>query len=127
MRRVGFEAALRQPASVGPGWAIREPVERVPGAPSILEEQVKGILGRKVGMTQLFDESGEVVPVTVIEAGPCYVTQVKAEDTDGYNAIQVGFEELPERKLTQGQLGHLRKANVPKLRFVREFRYSGTL
>ncbi len=92
------------------------------GALPILEEQVKGILGRKVGMTQLFDESGEVVPVTVIEAGPCYVTQVKAEDSDGYNAIQVGFEELPERKLTQGQLGHLRKANVPKLRFVREFR-----
>ncbi|MDE0079875.1 MAG: 50S ribosomal protein L3 [Caldilineaceae bacterium] len=89
---------------------------------SVVEEHVKGILGRKVGMTQLFDDSGAVVPVTVIEAGPCYVTQVKAEDTDGYNAVQFGFEEVAERKLTKGQLGHLRKANVPKLRFVRELR-----
>ncbi len=83
---------------------------------------MKGILGRKVGMTQLFDDSGAVVPVTVIEAGPCYVTQVKAEDTDGYNAIQVGFDEAPERKLTKGQLGHLKKANTPTLRVLRELR-----
>lgn len=86
---------------------------------------MKGILGRKVGMTQLFDESGDVVPVTVIEAGPCYVTQVKAEDTDGYNAIQVGFEEVPERKLTKGQLGHLKKANLAPMRVVREMRTTG--
>lgn len=93
---------------------------------SVLEEQVKGILGRKIGMTQLFDDSGEVVPVTVIEAGPCYITQVKTEDTDGYNAIQVGFEEVPERKLTKGQLGHLQKASVPVLRVLREVRLLGT-
>lgn len=92
---------------------------------SVLEEQVKGILGRKIGMTQLFDDSGEVVPVTVIEAGPCYITQVKTEDTDGYNAIQVGFEEVPERKLTKGQLGHLQKASVPVLRVLREVRLLG--
>ena len=92
---------------------------------SVLEEQVKGILGRKIGMTQLFDDSGEVVPVTVIEAGPCYITQVKPEDTDGYNAIQVGFEEVPERKLTKGQLGHLQKASVPVLRVLREVRLLG--
>lgn len=85
---------------------------------------MKGILGRKVGMTQLFDQSGEVVAVTVIEAGPCFVTQVKAEDTDGYDAIQVGFDEVPERKLTKGQLGHLKKANTPPLRAVREVRLS---
>jgi len=86
---------------------------------------VKGILGRKVGMTQLFDDSGAVVPVTVIEAGPCYVTQVKAEDTDGYNAIQIGFDETPERKLTKGQLGHLKKSNTPTLRVLREVRLTG--
>ena len=83
---------------------------------------MKGILGRKIGMTQLFDDSGAVAPVTVIEAGPCYVTQVKAEDGDGYNAIQVGFEEVSERKLTKGQLGHLKKANTPTLRVLREVR-----
>ena len=55
---------------------------------------MRGILGRKVGMTQLFDESGAVVPVTIIEAGPCYVTQVKNVDTDGYNAVQIGFDEV---------------------------------
>lgn len=83
---------------------------------------MKGILGKKVGMTQLFDENGVVVPVTVIEAGPCYVTQVKTAETDGYNAIQVGFEEVAERKLTKGQKGHLAKANAPMLRRLHEFR-----
>jgi large subunit ribosomal protein L3 len=86
------------------------------------EESMKGIIGRKVGMTQLFDESGVVVPVTVIEAGPCYVTQVKSQDTDGYNAVQLGYEEVPERKLTKGQKGHLKKANTPTVRRLREFR-----
>ncbi|OUC07318.1 50S ribosomal protein L3, partial [Litorilinea aerophila] len=60
-------------------------------------------------MTQLFDESGVAIPVTVIEAGPCYVTQVKTAETDGYNAVQIGFEEVAERKLTKGQKGHLQK------------------
>jgi large subunit ribosomal protein L3 len=83
---------------------------------------MKGIIGKKVGMTQLFDESGTVVPVTVIEAGPCYVTQVKTVDTDGYNAIQLGFEEVAERKLTKGQKGHLQKAGTPIVRRLREMR-----
>jgi large subunit ribosomal protein L3 len=73
-------------------------------------------------MTQLFDEKGVVVPVTVIEAGPCYVTQVKTVETDGYNAIQLGFEEVVERKLTKGQKGHLQKAGTPTVRRLREVR-----
>jgi large subunit ribosomal protein L3 len=83
---------------------------------------MKGIIGKKVGMTQLFDEKGAVVPVTVIEAGPCYVTQVKTIETDGYNAIQLGFEEVAERKLTKGQKGHLQKAGTPTVRRLREMR-----
>jgi large subunit ribosomal protein L3 len=83
---------------------------------------MKGIIGKKVGMTQLFDASGAVVPVTVIEAGPCYVLQVKTVETDGYNAIQLGFEEVPERKLTKGQKGHIQKAGTPTVRRLREVR-----
>lgn len=83
---------------------------------------MKGILGKKVGMTQLFNEQGVVVPVTVIEAGPCYVTQVKTVETDGYHAIQLGFDEVPERKLTKGQKGHLQKSGAPMVRRVREVR-----
>jgi large subunit ribosomal protein L3 len=87
---------------------------------------VKGILGKKVGMTQLFDESGAAVPVTVIEAGPCYVTQVNVVDTDGYNAVQIGFDEVAERKLTKGEMGHLRKASAPALRHLHEVRLDST-
>jgi large subunit ribosomal protein L3 len=83
---------------------------------------MKGILGKKVGMTQLFDASGVAVPVTVIEAGPCYVTQVKTVESDGYNALQLGFEEVIERKLTKGEKGHLQKAGAPTLRRLREVR-----
>ena len=83
---------------------------------------MRGILGKKVGMTQLFDEQGNVVPVTIIEAGPCYVTQVKTTETDGYHAIQLGFEEVAERKLTKGQRGHLEKSSSPMLRRLREIR-----
>jgi len=85
---------------------------------------MKGILGKKVGMTQIFDEQGIAVPVTLIEAGPCYVTQKKTPDNDGYSAIQMGFEEVPERKLTQSQLGHLKDSKVSPLRYLREFRVS---
>jgi large subunit ribosomal protein L3 len=85
---------------------------------------MRGILGKKVGMTQLFDEKGNIVPVTIIEAGPCYVTQVKTVETDGYNAVQIGYDEVPERKLTKGQLGHLKQAGAPKVRRLRELRYS---
>jgi large subunit ribosomal protein L3 len=83
---------------------------------------MRGILGKKVGMTQLFDEKGNVVPVTIIEAGPCYITQVKTTETDGYNAVQLAFEEVAERKLSKGERGHLQKANAPTLRQVREVR-----
>jgi len=81
-----------------------------------------GILGKKVGMTQLFDEKGEVVPVTVIEAGPCFVTQVKTEVNDGYQAIQLGFEVTKVKRLTKGQQGHLQGNDLPMLRYLRELR-----
>jgi len=87
---------------------------------------MRGILGKKIGMTQLFTDEGAVVPVTVIEAGPCYVTQLKTEETDGYNAVQIGYEEVAERKLTKGQRGHLEKAGAPTLRRLQEIRYVDT-
>jgi large subunit ribosomal protein L3 len=83
---------------------------------------MKGIIGRKVGMTQIFDEKGNVIPVTVIEAGPCWVTQVRTAERDGYVAIQLGFVETKPKRLTQGQIGHLRRNNLPPLRYLREFR-----
>jgi len=97
---------------------------------------MKRMLGKKVGMAQLFDEQGNVVPVTVIEAGPCYVTQIKTQETDGYDAIQMGFDLIKENRLKRPQSGHLGllKTNdkhpvrrefpteVPPLRFLREFR-----
>jgi len=82
----------------------------------------KGILGRKHGMTQIFDEKGEVIPVTVIEAGPCVVVQKKTTETDGYNAIQVGFGDVKEKRLTKPLIGHFKKAGVPFKRYLREFR-----
>jgi large subunit ribosomal protein L3 len=81
-----------------------------------------GILGKKVGMTQIFDEKGEVVPVTVIEAGPCFVTQVKTRERDGYQAVQIGFEETKPKRLTKGQQGHLQQNSLPLLRHLREIR-----
>lgn len=82
-----------------------------------------GIVGRKVGMTQVFDpETGAVTPVTVIEAGPCPVVQVKTEATDGYDAVQLAYEPVAERKLTRGELGHLRKAGLGPHRHLVEFR-----
>ncbi len=83
---------------------------------------MKGILGKKVGMTQIFDERGEVIPVTVIEAGPCYVAQIKSVERDGYSAVQMGFEETKPRRLNKPKLEHLRKGNLPALRHLREFR-----
>jgi large subunit ribosomal protein L3 len=80
---------------------------------------MKGILGKKVGMTQIFDDTGEAIPVTVIEAGPCYVTQIKTEKRDGYEAIQLGFGEA--KRLNKPQRGHLPKG-VPDLRYSREIR-----
>jgi large subunit ribosomal protein L3 len=83
---------------------------------------MKGLIGKKVGMTQLFDDSGKAVPVTVIKAGPCYVTQVRTLDQDGYSAVQLGYEETKPQRLTGGELGHLKKHDLPSLRFLREFR-----
>ncbi len=84
---------------------------------------MKGIVGKKLGMTQLFDpESGVVTPVTVIEAGPCPVVQVRKPETDGYEAIQLAFEPVTERKLTKGELGHLNKAGASAHRHLVEFR-----
>lgn len=80
------------------------------------------MIGKKVGMTQIFDEKGNVVPVTVIEAGPCYVTQIRTAERDGYTAVQLGFVEAKPARLTKGQLGHLQKNNLPALRVLREFR-----
>lgn len=83
---------------------------------------MKGMIGKKIGMTQIFDEKGNAVPVTVIQAGPCYVTQVRAKDRDGYVAVQMGYGETKPSRLTQGQLGHLRRNNLPALKVLREFR-----
>lgn len=85
---------------------------------------MKGLLGRKLGMTRIFDESGKVIPVTVIEAGPCYVTQKKTVENDGYSAIQIGFEETEQRKLTRPEWMRLKKVNLPPLRHLRELRMS---
>ncbi len=82
----------------------------------------KGLIGRKVGMTQIFDEAGAALPVTLIEAGPCYVTQVKTEEKDGYSAVQLGFDEAKPKRLTGGQLGHLKRNDLPPLKVLREFK-----
>lgn len=82
---------------------------------------INGMLGRKVGMMQVFTEKGETVPVTVIAAGPCVVTQIRTAENDGYEAVQIGFEEIPARKLTKPQQGHL-KAAGSLLRYLREFK-----
>ena len=71
----------------------------------------KGIIGRKLGMTQIFDEKGNVIPVTVIEAGPCSVAQVKTTETDGYNAIQLGFGEVKAKHINKPEMGHLLNQN----------------
>jgi large subunit ribosomal protein L3 len=84
---------------------------------------MRGIIGRKLGMTQLFDEeSGRVVPVTVVEAGPCPVVQVKTVETDGYEAVQLAFEPVADRKISKAELGHLAKAQAPAHRHLVEFR-----
>jgi large subunit ribosomal protein L3 len=85
-------------------------------------EMLKGLIGKKIGMTQIFDEAGSSVPVTLIEAGPCYVTQVRTGEQDGYAAVQLGFGEVKPKSLTAGQLGHLKRNSLPPLRFLREFR-----
>lgn len=88
---------------------------------------MKGLLGIKVGMTQIIDDAGVVTPVTVIQAGPCFVTQVKRQVKDGYDAVQLGYGDVKERRLTRGQQGHLgllknNKSGIPPVRHLREFR-----
>ena len=82
----------------------------------------KGIIGKKIGMTQIFDEVGNVIPVTVIQAGPCAVAQKKTVETDGYNAIQLGFMDAKEKHLTKAERGHFEKAGVSLKRHLKEFR-----
>lgn len=85
---------------------------------------MKGILGKKIGMTQIFSETGDMIPVTVIEAGPCVVTQLKTEETDGYKAVQLGFEDQKEQRLTKPAKGHFQKAGVACKKYLGEFRLS---
>ena len=83
---------------------------------------VKAIIGKKAGMTQIFDENGKVIPVTVIEAGPCVVVQKKTEEKDGYEAVQLGFLDVKERKMSKPELGHTKKAGVSPKKHLKEFR-----
>ena len=81
-----------------------------------------GLLGNKIGMTQIFDESGNIIPVTILKVGPCVVTQVKTEGKDGYNSIQLGYSNVSSKSLTQPELGHLQKSNIQPLKYLKEFR-----
>jgi len=83
---------------------------------------IKAIIGKKVGMTQIFDENGKVIPVTVIEAGPCVVVQKKTTENDGYDAVQLGFTDIKENKISKPERGHLKKAKVSAKKYLKEFR-----
>ncbi len=87
---------------------------------------MKGILGKKVGMTQIFNDNGELIPVTVIEAGPCSVVQKKTEEIDGYSAIQLGFKDLKENKVTKPAKGHFDKYGVSPKKYLEEFKVEGS-
>ena len=82
----------------------------------------KGLIGKKIGMTQIFDGTGKVIPVTAIEVGPCVVAQIKTEETDGYNSIQLGFETIKENKVNKPEKGHFTKASIVPTKYLREFR-----
>jgi large subunit ribosomal protein L3 len=81
-----------------------------------------GLLGNKIGMTQIFDESGNIIPVTILKVGPCVVTQVKTIEKDGYDSIQIGYGNVSSKALTQPELGHLQKSNIQPLKYLKEFR-----
>ncbi|MFQ6752058.1 MAG: 50S ribosomal protein L3 [Clostridia bacterium] len=83
----------------------------------------KAIIGRKIGMTQVFAEDGRVEPVTVVEAGPCYVTQIKTKETDGYDSVQIGYGEIKDKNVNKAQTGLFKKANVEAKRILKEFKY----
>ena len=82
----------------------------------------KGLIGRKIGMTQIFDSNGAAIPVTLLEAGPCFVSQVKTDKLDGYSAIQLAFGEVKPNRMTRAELGHLKANNLPPVHVLREFR-----
>jgi large subunit ribosomal protein L3 len=82
---------------------------------------MKGLIGKKLGMAQVFDDAGRLIPVTIIEAGPCFVAQVRTVEKEGYSAVQLGFGEIKSKRLTAGELGHLQKASLAPLRYLREF------
>ncbi len=81
-----------------------------------------GLLGKKIGMTQIFNKMGHVIPVTILKIGPCFITEIKTVDTHGYNAIQVGYEQVTSQKLTQCEIGHLQKNQLPLLKHLKEFK-----
>ena len=81
-----------------------------------------GLLGNKIGMTQIFDESGNIIPVTILKVGPCFVTQIKTKVKDGYDAIQIGYGNVSNKSLTQPELGHLQKSNIQPLKYLKEFK-----
>ena len=81
-----------------------------------------GLLGNKIGMTQIFEKSGNIIPVTILKVGPCVVTQIKTIEKDGYDAIQVGYSNIPSKSLNQPQFGHLQKSNIQPLKYLKEFR-----
>jgi large subunit ribosomal protein L3 len=83
---------------------------------------VTGLLGNKIGMTQIFDESGNIIPVTILKVGPCVVTQLKTQSKDNYNSIQIGYGNKSSKTLNQPELGHLQKSNIQPLRYLKEFR-----
>ena len=83
---------------------------------------IKGLIGRKIGMTQIFDESGRAIPVTLLEAGPCFVSQIKTPETDGYSAVQLAFGAVKPKRLSKAELGHLKVNNLPPVRILREIR-----
>jgi large subunit ribosomal protein L3 len=84
-----------------------------------------GLLGNKIGMTQIFDQSGNIIPVTILKVGPCVVTQVKMKSKDGYDSVQIGYGNISSKSLTQPELGHLQKSNLPPLKYLKEFRTIG--
>ena len=84
-----------------------------------------GLLGNKIGMTQIFDESGNIIPVTILKVGPCLVTQIKTKVKDGYEAIQIGYGNVSSQALTQPELGHLQKSNIQPLKYLKEFQVNG--
>jgi large subunit ribosomal protein L3 len=83
---------------------------------------MKGLIGKKLGMAQIFDDAGRMIPVTLIEAGPCFVAQIRTQEKEGYSAVQLGFGEVKSKRITAGEIGHLQKATLPPLKYLREFR-----